>query len=292
MEFDMVEAFKRNWLVTVLAMVFCLCLGTGLALVIGRTQEAYWIVFGGNTDPGDGDGGGMARDQFVAGGWVDSDHIYQVQWKADISQGATLETNAAMPAAHSAFEAHCHSNRCIIAGFSLGNSPALQLSAEVGQPPSQTYLFGAPQPSTGVFHHYAPDNPFVNPFLQAMGGLNTQRPVSAGMQAFYANAAPQCTGPGLFALSVNPGHRIITTNEAERHVWTGTDGVVMHEADYQGPQSVPLSGSDPSPLWAGCPISGWQNQPGEIPPPVPGGTGPTQPGEPLGTLPVAPPPGG
>lgn len=275
----------------VLAFFCCIMIGAGLAIIVGRTQVTYWIVFGGNTDPGDGNGGGQARGQFVGGGWVSDSNIFQVTWQANIGADTTTETNDAMTNGHKAFEAHCRVNRCIIAGFSLGNSPALQLAKEVGQPPSQTYLFGAPQPSTGVFHNFAPDSPFVNPFLQAMGGLNMMRPVYPGMQAFYdthdpyANAAPQCSGPGLFALSVNPGHRIISQDEAQQHIWTGTDGVIMHEANYVAPPGLPRSGSDRSQLFDGCPASGWENQPGEVPAPVPGGTGPSGPAPSVGNQP-------
>lgn len=273
----MVHTVRRNWLVSLLACLFCLMIGLATAIIIGRTQAEYWIIFGGNTDPGDGQGGGMARDQMIAGGWTSEGASYQVHWAAAIEQGTKRITDEAMAAGHTAFDEHCGNRRCIIAGFSLGNAPALQLSAEVGLPPDQTYLFGAPQPSTGAFHNPSADNPLVEPWVATMGGLATDRPVAAGMQAFYnsrdpyANAAPQCNGPGLFSLNVQAGHYIISREESTQHVWTGPDGVVMHEAGYVAPPGLPRSGSDPAQAFDGCPPGGYFShndtpaEPGPVP---------------------------
>lgn len=283
---------KRRWYgTTIAACVICLLIGTGLAMVIGRTQPGpYWLIYCGNTQ-----GQGECAPDFVNGGWVAEGRFTAIQWTADISQGTARETNDAMAAGHAAYNQHCGGGNCIIAGFSLGNGPALQLAAEVGLAPENTYLFGAPQPSTGVFHNAYPDNPLVEGWFDTFSALATDRPVAAGAQAFYntrdpyANAAPQCAGPGLFALGLD-GHYVISRAEADQHVWTGPDGVVMHEAGYVPAPGLPSSGSDPSPLWAGCPPGGYYSPsvtpvgPGPVPF-VPGSPNPQAPGSDLPGLP-------
>jgi hypothetical protein len=245
-------------------MAFCLFLGMFTAMIIGRTQTEFWIIYGGNTDPGDGQGGGLARDQMIAGGWTDAEHSYQVQWKADISQGTIQETDAAMTAGKDALNSHCGANRCVIAGFSLGTSPALQLSAETGHPADLTYIFGGPAPSTGIWHNAWVDNPWIEPAVRMFGQIAPDRFVPAGTQVFfdvrdpYANAAPQCSQP--WALTLD-GHRIITRAEASQRVWTGVDGAVNHEANYVPQPALPLSGNDPSPVWAGCYLNDWRSTP-------------------------------
>jgi hypothetical protein len=162
-----------------------------------------------------------------------------------------------MAAGHAAFDEHCHVNHCIIAGFSLGNSPAIQLASEVGVS-SDLYMFGAPQPSTGVFHNPWVHNPLVQFWTDWVGGLDQNQVAPGGSSAFfdtrdpYANGGPQCGGPGWFGINIQ-GHYIISRGQADEHVWTGPDGVIMHEASYVAPPGVPLSGSDPSPIWAFCP---------------------------------------
>lgn len=242
---------------------FCLIavmIGIGGQLVLGRTQPSpYWIIFGGNTDPNDDDGVG-AREDMIAGGWTTPGNSVQVHWAAAIEQGTARITNESMAEAHAEFDKHCKNKNCIVAGFSLGNSPALQLAAEVGLAPENTYLFGAPQPAPGVFHNAYLDNPVVEPYFVAFSALYTDRPVAAGVQNYYdgrgpyENAAPQCAGPGMYALTLQ-GHRVITREEANSsRVWIGPDGVVNHEI-VAGPPIV--SGADPSPIWAGCPPGGW-----------------------------------
>ncbi|AAN02099.1 gp45 [Mycobacterium phage Barnyard] len=284
-----------------LACVFCLMVGCATAIIIGRTAPAdYWIIFGGNTDKGNGQGGGMARDQMVAGGWVSYENSFQVTWNADIAAGTVDQTNAAMPAGKDAVSKLCAGRRCIIAGFSLGSSPAIQLAAELGIPADQLWLFGAPQPSTGVWHQQYQDNPFVQPWIQNVGKLNPDQLPPAGSHHVYhardpyGNAAPQCSGPGLFALTLAE-HRILSPGEAS-HVWTGPDGVINHEGGYTGPIGLPASGADPSQPWAGCLFNDWKSTPsspgdqtteGGLPS---GGNGPSLP-----SLPVNPPfptPGG
>lgn len=259
----------KHWGKIVSMAMVAVLIGVGGQMILGRTApQVFWIVFGGNQDPGDGNGGGLARQQFIDGGWVNGDNIFQVTWQADISQGTIRETDAAMVNGHAAYNQYCGGGgrRCILAGFSLGNSPALQLAAEVGLSPSDTKLFGAPQPSTGAWHNQYPDNPFVEPWIKTVGQLNSDRSVPAGVEAYYdtrdpyANLAPQCSGPGLFAVSLD-GHRIIRKDEADQHVWTGPDGVIMHEVNYVAPPGLPLSGSDPSPIWAGCELNNWFNTP-------------------------------
>ncbi|UOW93101.1 hypothetical protein SEA_NOSHOW_33 [Mycobacterium phage NoShow] len=255
-------------LAMVLVCCFCLMIGCATAIIIGRTQaQPYWIVFGGNTDPGDGNGGGLAKQQFIDAGWTTPDRIFQVTWNARIEQGTVQQSDAAQPAGMDAYNRFCGDGNCIIAGFSLGNSPALQLSDAVGHPAELTYVFGGPQPSTGVWHQQYQDNPIVQPWIQTVGRLNPDRLTRPGMKAFYdthdpyANAAPQCSGPGLFALNINPGHRIIRRDEPQQ-VWVGPDGVEMHEA---ARAPLPLSGADPSPFWAGCLNNDWRttfNSPG------------------------------
>lgn len=263
----------------VLFGVFCLLLGLSTAMVIGRTQPTapYWIIFGGNTDPNDDDGVGARRD-LIAGGWTDEANSVQVHWAAAIEQGTGRITDEAMAEAHREFDAHCGNRACIIAGFSLGNSPALQLADEVGQPADRIYLFGAPQPAPGVFHASSLDNPLAEGWFDTFSGLKTDRPVPAGTLNFYdgrdpyANAAPQCNGPGLFALTL-AGHYIISRDQAfGGRIWTGPDGAINHEV--VGPPPL-VSGSDPSPFWAACPPGGWYS-PSTTPVgpgPVPGAPG-------------------
>jgi hypothetical protein len=224
-------------------------------------EPPFWIIFGGNTDPGDGTGQGMARDQMVAGGWVSYENSYQVQWQAAIQGGTARETDDAMANGHNAFNHFCAHRTCVIAGFSLGTSPALQLASETGTPPDRNYIFGAPQPSTGIWHSSAVGNPIVEPFVAEFGDFKTNRPVPAGTQVYYnvadpyANMAPQCTfAPSLFSLNLN-GHYIVGRNEAVR-VWTGSDGAIMHEAGL-GQNPLLVSGADPSPPWQGCPLGGY-----------------------------------
>lgn len=269
---------RKHWYGMLIACLCCLLIGTGLSLIIGRSQTEYWIVFGGNGDPGNGNGDGFARGDFVRGGWIDNGHIFQVTWQADILANTRLETNAAMAAGHAAYDAHCRLNRCIIAGFSLGNTPAIQLASEVGLPTGQLYNFGGPQPSTGVFHNPFVRYPGVMFWTDTVGGLDQNQVPPAGSQAFYdthdpfANGAPQCAGPGWFGIFPQ-GHYIISRGQANEHVWLGPDGVVMHEANYVPQPGVPVSGSDPMPWWSLCPIN---FQPVQIPtippgmPPVPG----------------------
>jgi hypothetical protein len=277
---------QRSRLTMILFGVFCLLLGLSTAMVIGRTQPAtpFWIIFGGNTDPNDDDGVGARRD-LIAGGWTTEDNSVQVHWAAAIEQGTARITDESMAEAHREFDTHCRNQACIIAGFSLGNSPALQLAAEVGQPADRTYLFGAPQPAPGLFHASSIDNPAVEGFFDAFSGLASDRPVPAGVLNFfdvrdpYANAAPQCNGPGLGALTL-AGHYIISRDQAfGGHIWTGPDGAVNHEASYQPPPAIPASGADQPVLWAACPPGGWYSPsttpvgPGPAPG-VPGGPNP------------------
>ena len=220
-------------------------------------QVPFWIIYGGNQDPGDGHGNGAARDQLVAGGWTTYDNSYQVQWTANIPSNKN-QVNEAMPAGHAAVDKFC-GHGCIIAGFSWGTAPALQLTAETGTPPANNYVFGGPQHSTGVWHNPYLDNPFVEPWFNYFGPFWTDRPIPAGTQVFfdtrdpYANAAPQCGGPGLWFLNLN-GHRIVGRGEAYQHVWVGRFGEVIHEVGYQpGPWGLPRSGSDPQQPWDFCP---------------------------------------
>lgn len=252
-----------------LLLAFCLCImiGAGMALVIGRTEApAFWIIYGGNTDPGDGNGNGLARQQFIDGGWTSPENSFQVTWKADISSGTNQEVKDAVPAGVSAVNEFCKSRTCIYAGFSLGTMPALALSKETNHPAELTYLFGGPQPSTGIWHNQYLDNPGIQPWLGLFGQLDANQVVAQGTKNFYDtrdpynNAAPQCSGPGLFALTLD-GHRIIRKDEADQHVWVGTDGVEMHEANYTGPIGLPASGADPSQFWAGCELNDWHNTP-------------------------------
>lgn len=291
----------RSQVQLLLAFLFCIMIGASLALVIGRTQPppTFWIVFGGNTDPGDGNGGGLARQQLIDGGWVDDQHVFQVTWNAHIEQGTKADTSGAMAAGRAAYDEHCGSgNRCIIAGFSLGTMPALELSKEAGADPGSNYIFGGPEPATGIWHDQYTANPFVDPGLQEFGQFDTGQFVPAGTQVFfdtrdpYANAAPQCSIP--YALTLD-GHRIVTKGEADgSHQWTGPDGALNHEVGYVAPPGLPLSGSDPSPVYAGCDLNDWKNNPngqlgggglpipGGSPIPSSGGNMPAVPGLPSG----------
>jgi hypothetical protein len=255
-----VAAFT-NWIAAIVSAIMVF----GIGCVAGyQAQDSFgaapfYLIFGGNTDPGDGNGNGLARDQLVAGGWTTYENSYQIQWKADIGQGTATITDQAMPNAHAAFKRFC-GHGCVVAGFSLGTSPALQTQAEIGFDPSLLYLFGGPQPSTGIWHSPYTDNPFIEPWLQTFGNFKTNRLVPSGTQVFYdtrdpyANSAPQCGGPGLFLLTLD-GHYIVSRNAAfGGHIWTGSDGAIMHEVNYQGgPSGLPRSGSDPQQPWDFCP---------------------------------------
>jgi hypothetical protein len=203
---------RQHWYGMLVACLCCLLIGTGLAVIVGRSQTEY--------------------------------------------------------------DAHCKIYHCIIAGFSLGNAPAIQLASETG---GSLYMFGAPQPSTGIFHNPYVHNPLVIFWTDYVGGLDQNQVAPNGAQAFYdthdpyANAGPQCGGPGWFGINSN-GHYIISRAQASEHVWTGPDGVFMHEANYVAQPGVPVSGSDPRPWWSFCPPEQLTQLP-TVPagmPPVPG----------------------
>lgn len=256
------RAARRHWYGALVACMVCLIAGTSLALIIGRSQTEFWIVFGGNTDPGDGHGGGMARGQFVGGGWVSNDNIVQITWKADIAGGGANQVADAMPAGHAAVDEFCRAYDCVIAGFSFGTAPAIQLGDETGLP---VKLFGAPQPKPGIYHNPYADNPFIKPWIEAFGfgPLRPDRVVRPGTENYYdtmdiyADGGPSCGGPGLFLLNAGANHRIVSKAEADgSHVWTSDDGVINHEVGYQAaPFGLPRSGSDPSQPWDFCPPS-------------------------------------
>lgn len=260
---DWVKA--RSRLTMILFGVFCLLLGLSTAMIIGRTQpNVCFVAYGGNTDPGDGAGGGQFKNQLVDGGWAPAEAIFQVTWEASIQNGTIRQTNEAMAAGKEAI-AQCGGRHVIVAGFSLGTSPALQLAREAGIRPADNYIFGGPAPATGIWHNAWVDNPWVEPAVREFGGLAPDRFVPAGTQVFfdvrdpYANAAPQCSQP--WALTLD-GHRVITRAEAEGgHIWTGPDGAVNHEAGYVPQPQLPLSGADPSPIWAGCYFNDWHKTP-------------------------------
>lgn len=293
------------------ACLVCLMVGAGLALIMGRTQPGCWVVYGGNQDPGDGNGGGMARDQIVAGGWTAN--AQQVQWDANISNGTLQDIQSAVDAGRAVIAGRCGGGSVTIAGFSLGSSPALELAAQTGTSPGNVYIFGGPQPSTGIWHNPWIDNPWIEPAVRTFGGLAPDRFVPAGTHVLfdardpYANSAPSCSQP--WALTLD-GHRIISVAESRQRVWTGVDGAIYHEANYPGPGVLPLSGNDPTPLWAGCYLNDWhatpnspglgtedrsrygfppeQQAPGEQPPseePGPGLPIPTMPGIPSAPTP-------
>ena len=255
-----VNCHKLISIITACILVLTGCIA-GMMIHDATSAPPFWLVYGGNTDKGDGNGGGMAREQLIAGGWTTPETSYQITWNADIAQGTAAQADAAMPPGKQAFNRFCGGQGgCIIAGFSLGTAPALQLAAETGTAPESTYLFGGPQPSTGIWHQPYADNPFIEPWLAGFGGFKTDRPVPPGTQVFYdtrdpyANSAPQCGGPGLFLLNLQ-GHYIISREQANgSHIWTGTDGATMHEVGYApAPWGLPRSGSDPSQPWDFCP---------------------------------------
>jgi len=255
-------AALTQWAAAALAAVLVFGIGciAGYQAQDSFGQAPFWIVYGGNLDPGDGQGNGVLRDQLVAGGWVSYENSFQIPWKADIGQGLTQITNEAMGAGHHAYQTFCGSG-CVIAGFSLGTAPALQLAAETGTAPSMTYIFGGPQPSTGIFHQPYVQPPFVKPFVELFGRLDADQHVPPGTQVFYdtrdiyANSAPSCAGPGWFLLFDLAFHRVVSRGEADSsHIWTGPDGAVMHEVGYQAaPFGLPRSGSDENQFWDFCP---------------------------------------
>lgn len=258
---------KCHKLISVLTACFLVLTGciAGMMIHDSRSDTPIFIAWGGNGDPGDGNGGGFFKDQLVAGGWAAPEDVFQVTWNAAIQQGTIQQADAAMAAGEAAWNNLCTGSRpCINAGFSLGNSPALQLTDRLGISSSNTYLFGAPQPSTGIWHNQWVDNPWIEPAVRMFGQLAPDRFVPSGTQVFfdardpYANSAPQCSQP--WALTLD-GHRVIGRGESQQRVWTGVDGAVMHESNYPGADVLPLSGNDPSPVWAGCYLNDWHSTP-------------------------------
>lgn len=272
----------KHWGQIISLALVAVLIGVGGQLVLGRTQAPlFWIIYGGNTDPGNGAGDGAARQQMIAGGWTDEANSFQVTWKADIASGTNSEVNDAVASGRDAVNKFCGKRHCIYAGFSLGTMPALGLSKAENHAADDTYLFGGPQPSPGIWHNQYQDNPGVQPWVQLFGQMDPNQVVAPGTHNYfdgadpYNNAAPQCSGPGLYGLNLN-GHRIITRAEADNsRQWTGTDGVLEFEVVAPPPVS---SGADPSPFWAGCEGNDWHNTPfspgAQVNPdnPVPGGS--------------------
>lgn len=265
-------AAVTQWAAAALAAILVFGIGcvAGYQAKDSLGQAPFWIVFGGNTDPGDGNGNGAFKDQLVAGGWAGPDQIYQVHWAADIGGGGQNQVNEAMAAGHDAYARFCGGG-CNVAGFSWGTAPALQLAAEVGLPPAQNYIFGGPQPAPGIWHAQFEDNPFVEPAIAEFGPFNPDRFVPAGTQVYfdsgdpYANMAPQCQSP---YTSFDLAHHRVPGAGEPFLVWTAPDGSIIHEVGFTDgviPFVGPISGSYPSPWWAGCIGNDWRvtaNSPG------------------------------
>lgn len=257
-------AAVKHWGKIISLVLIAVLVGVGGQMIIGRTQPGeFWIIFGGNQDPGDGNGNGLARDQMIAGGWTTRESSFQVQWGAR-AQRSIQDSDEAMVNGQAAIKQRCKNQRCIVAGFSIGTQPALQVSSQMSISPGNTYLFGGPQPSTGIWHNAWVDNPWIEPALQLFGQFAPDQFVAAGTHSLfdvrdpYANSAPSCSQPWGLLLD---GHRIISRAESQQRVWTGVDGVVNHEANYVPPPQLPLSGNDPSPEWAGCYLGDWHSTP-------------------------------
>lgn len=273
-------AAVTNWAAAALAAILVFGVGcvAGYQAQDSFGQPPFWIIFGGNTDTGNGSGGGAARDQMIAGGWTSPERSFQVTYQANTGEPRGTRGSAVGPG-DEAYWKYC-SNGCIIAGFSQGAVEAIELRERVGAPPGNLYLFGAPQPESGIWHHPVLENPNVEVWIK-LYGFRDNIPVPAGANAFYdtrdpyANAAPQCVGPGLFALTLD-GHYIVPADAAFNN-WVDANGVNMHEVGYQpAPGGLPRSGSDPSQPWDLCPFNDWHDHeslppglpPGSVPPPA------------------------
>lgn len=246
-----------QWFAAAVAAVLVFSIGciAGYQAKDSWSAPPFWIVFGGNQDPGDGNGGGNAASEFVRLGWTSAGRIYQVKYSADVAH-FEASTQAAVEPGIAAYKKFC-GNGCVIAGFSQGTDAAIELSSRVGNPAGNLYLFGGPHASTGLWHHPVVDHPLVDFWLNTFG-FSTGRVPPAGAHNYfktrdpYNNPAPQCVGPGLYALAVSE-HVVVGPDWAAK-VWTGPDGVDMHEAGYVPPPGLPFSGSDyPPVVWQGCP---------------------------------------
>lgn len=253
-------AAVTNWIAASVAAIMVFAIGC----VAGyQAQDSFgappmWIAFGGNTDPGDGNGGGGFASELVRLGWTSADRVFQVQYPADVGH-MEQSTQAAMGPGADAIKKFCNQG-CIVAGFSQGTDPAVRVAAANGIQANNVYLFGGPMVSTGIWHSPAVDHPLVEFWLNTFG-FPTNTVPAAGSHFYYnsrdpyANAAPQCYGPGLYALDV--GQHVVVGPDWPTKNWVGSDGVDMHEFGYVAAPGLPLSGSDPSPLWAGCPPEGF-----------------------------------
>lgn len=252
---------KARWYgATVIGVSVGLVLGMMTAMIVGRTQPTKVLAFGGNTD---NSSQGFV-DQLNGTGRSGGFQVIPVAYNADIGQGqASIDDGITKGKA--AWEANgCASSGCQLWGFSWGTEVALQLAAQLGVPGNQIQIHGAPQPATGIWHHYSVVTGIppwqIEFWLNTFGRLPTNTIPPAGTKAFfgsrdpYANAAPQCSNPAaLSALSLDD-HRIFPPG-GER-IWVDRFGVEIHEW-MTGPTVA--SGSDKSPAWQGCPWFDWNH---------------------------------
>lgn len=270
-------------------------------IIIGRTQVQTVLAFGGNTDY---TSQGFV-DQLNGAGRSSGFKVVPVAYNADISQGQA-SVNDGVAKGEAAWAENC-SGGCQIWGFSWGTEVALQLAAKEGVGGSGIQIYGAPQPASGIWHHFGLVSGIppwqVEFWINAFGsGLPTNTVVPPGTKAFmgsrdpYANMAPQCANPAALSSMSLDDHKIFPPG-GER-IWTDRFGVEMHE--WQTSATV-ASGADPSPVWQGCPWFDWNksesfdfSNPGGTPgmflpfPPQPGQSAIPMPGMPA----PAPLPGG
>lgn len=269
----------RGYSALVLACVFCLLLGTGLAMIIGRTKPTTVLLFGGNGD--------HCADQFKAQldatGRSAGYNIIRVCYNADIAQGKASAADG-VTQGRAAWDDNC-GDACQLWGFSWGTEPAAQLALTLGVPGSGVHLWGGPQHAAGIWHHWGVVSGV--PPLQVEYWINTFGPPTntippPGTKVFfstadpYGNAAPQCGNPAaLGALQLN--EHAVQPIGGER-IWTDRFGLEIHEFDV-GAYPTIASGVDPSPAWQGCPWFDWNRSeefdgsrglPGMFPPIPPG----------------------
>lgn len=251
-----------SWLRVVLAAVFGMLIGcaAGFLTIDSRAETETWIIFGGNTDKT----ADAYYGQLNSTGQIREQNIVKIEYKADVAQ-MEASTQDALPKGVAAWNKWCsHGQACQIRGFSQGSDPAIAVASAVGAPNRSTRVIieGAPQPSTGVWHHFYPDHPWVEPFLQD-AGFPTNRVPPAGSENFYdqddpyANLAPQCLNGGAIGsmwVTLNIAH-VVQNPAAHHEVWTGPDGVINHEFN-AARNPVTVSGRDGQLL--GCPPQGWQ----------------------------------
>lgn len=269
---------KQRWYgTTIIACVICLLLGTGLSMIIGRTQVTKVLVFGGNQD----NCAAGFIDQLNGTRRSDGYTIIPVCYMADTAQMAASGEDGKNKGL-AIWNEQC-ANGCEIWGFSNGTEPAIRLAAAVGIDPQKLSLFGGPQHAAGIWHHWGIVSgfpPWQVSFWLDLIGLPTGTMAPAGAKVFFnagdpfADIAPQCGNPAALGGLTSAAHAIPPIG-GER-IWVDRFGLEIHEF---GSLPTVASGADPSPVWQGCPWFDWNQSeafdgtnglPGMFPPIPPG----------------------